>query len=840
MSKVDQRLSLAFVILTSVFPVMSAFAQNETGAVVGMVILQSGEPAANATVVLDETKFGAIVMEDGSFLIAEVPVGAYAVRVRLIGYEQTMPLNVRVRAGDTARVRVTLRENEIELSQILVTGSRRQAAEDTRPSVTTMTPRESKYLPGAAEDVLRSLQALPGVTSVNDFSSQLVVRGSGPDQNLIMIDGFEVLNPYRLYGVISMFNPETVSDISLQTGGFAAQYGDRLSAVIDVKNRDGRSDASVAAKLNFSLSNMNMIFEGALPWEGSSYLLSLRRTYYDLILGPILKRAKLIQGDVALPNFRDVQLRAGVPLDQANRIVVNVLTSRDGVSVISGAERDRADSVSLFDESYNTMVGATWQHTPSKDMFTSTQISWYGNSGAGAFDGTFVDPSQNTGSIGRGDTLGLRFVRFAVDYDFMYQKVSLQQRFLWTLGNHTAEAGAGVDFLRTDFTRYFEIDQALREFIAQRGFVVPTNQTERVLYRRFNAYVQDRIALSDQWFIQPGVRMDVYPFLARTVFFSPRLNFSYKADELTTLRAAYGIYYQSPGMEKLNPQQTRLTFDDQSFAALTAEKAQHVILGFDRMVTASWQLKIETYYKKFADIIVPQKLQGGRWFSQRIGQNIFDVQSWTPPVRIPSDSLTSTPVNDAIGSSYGFEVLLQKIASQSSDRFNGWISYALSYAERDRDGVLTPFFFDQRHAMNIVADYKLSEKWNLGIRFTLRSGRPYAKALGVRPRVLVARVGTLDTAVIQVDRQGKVILDVDYERDALSGRLALYHSLDVRLTTYPSWWGLNWAIYLDVQNVSNHKNQQGLSYFINEKGELRERVINGIPIFPSLGLSVAF
>jgi hypothetical protein len=207
---------------------------------------------------------------------------------------------------------------------------------------------------------------------------------------------------------------------------------------------------------------------------------------------------------------------------------------------------------------------------------------------------------------------------------------------------------------------------------------------------------------------------------------------------------------------------------------------------------------------------------------------------------VQSDSLTSFPVNDATGKSYGFEVMLQKIRSQPTDKFTGWISYALSYAERDRDGKITPFFFDQRHAMNIVGNYKFAEKWDVGVRFTLRSGRPYTQALGIKPRVLVARISTLDTAVVQMDRQGKVILDVDYERDAYSGRLSLYHSLDVRFTTYPSWWGLNWAFYLDVQNVLNRKNEQTLSYYIDDDGNLRTRTVNGIPLFPSLGMSVAF
>ena len=820
---------------------LHAQSQTETGTITGTVMLDNGDPAAGAIVMLEKSKFGATTTEEGTFLLADVPVGFYTLVVRLVGYEQREPVAVRVRANDTAIVSITLRENEIELSQVLVTGSRRQSAEDTRPSVTTMTPKEAKYLPGAAEDVLRGLQALPGVTSVSDFSSQLVIRGSGPDQNLIMMDGFEVINPYRLYGVVSMFNPETVSDISLQTGGFAAQYGDRLSAVIDVKNREGRSDVPFAAKLNFSLTNMNLIAEGALPFDGSSYLLSLRRTYYDLILGPVLKKAKLVDGDVALPNFRDVQFRASVPLDETNKVILNALTSRDGVSVISGAERDRADSVNLFDKSYNTMVGGTWQFTPSDDFLLTTQLSWYRNEGAGAFDGTFVDPAQNSGTIGRTDTVNIRFVRFGVDYGFTYDKASFQQRLLWNAGRHTLEAGYGVDFLRTDFTRYFDIDQDLKNMIAQMGRVVPTDDTETLHFQRYNLYLQDRIAIGDRLFVQPGLRADFYPFIKTKVNVAPRLNVSYKLNDLTTVRAAYGIYYQSPGMEKQNSFQSRLAFSDANLKTLDAENAEHFILGFDRMVTPSWQFKAEAYYKKFSNVIVPQKLQGSRWLSTRTAEDIFSVRGWTRPVRVASDSLTPFPVNDATGESYGFEILFQKIRSLPSDRFSGWISYALSRAERLRDGRRTAFLFDQRHAMNVVGEYKFAEKWDLGLRFTLRSGRPYTLALGVKPRVIqVTTSSGIDSVFIQTDRKGKVILDVDYENDAYSGRLNLYHSLDVRLTTYPSWWGLNWAIYLDIQNVLNHTNEQTRTYYIDATGNLRSRTINGIPIFPSLGLSIAF
>jgi outer membrane receptor protein involved in Fe transport len=225
---------------------------------------------------------------------------------------------------------------------------------------------------------------------------------------------------------------------------------------------------------------------------------------------------------------------------------------------------------------------------------------------------------------------------------------------------------------------------------------------------------------------------------------------------------------------------------------------------------------------------------------EHTGSDVFRREGWTTPVRIPSDSLTSTPVNAATGRSYGIELMLQKIRSGPDDTFTGWISYALSFADRERDGIVSPFLFDQRHAMNIVGNYKFAASWDIGARFTLRSGRPFARAFGVQPRVVMQKVNGVDTPVVQVDTHGKVILDAVYERETLTGRLTLYNTLDLRITTYPAWWGLQWSVYLDIQNVYNQKNQQQQRYFVDDRGQLQERPVNGIPIFPSLGMSVAW
>jgi hypothetical protein len=811
--------------------------EAERGSVEGTVMLPEG-PAAGATVLIGGLKLGSTTNEQGRFVIENIPPGSYQVVVRLIGYEQTEASPVTIGQGKRERVSIVLRQSAVEMKGVEVTASRRRAADDTRASVVSMTPREAKYLPGAAEDVLRSLRALPGVLSVNDFSSQLVIRGSGPDQNFIAIDGFEVINPYRLYGFISMFNPETVSDISLETGGFGAKYGDRLSAVLDVKNREGQSDQPLHGKINSSLTNANLILEGALPMEGSSWLVSARRTYYDLVLGPFLKKTKIVQGDVALPNFRDVQAKAVFSLDDANKILLTGISSRDGAQLTSGTDRKSPDSVSFLDESFNTLAGVTWQYTPAPGVVAQTRASWYRNAGAGQFDGSFVDPSQNSGDRTRQDTLGLRFLSFGLDYDYAYQKTSFTENISVLTGMHAIEAGGGVDRLLTERTRHFRLDDVFKNLIVARGQAVPQDIVASLSYYRWNLFLQDRMQLLHNLFVQPGIRFDRYDVLNRS-YAAPRFAVSYGIDQLTTVRAAVGTYYQSPGMEKQD-NRAALDFTNATMRDLKAERADHFIAGIDRMVSSEWQAKFETYYKKFSDVIVPQKLQGMMWRSARTAGDIYSTSGWTAPAQARLDSFTTSPVNAASGRSYGFEFMLQKLTSAPGENFSGWVSYALSYAERERDGRITPFIFDQRHAVNVVGSWHFAERWELGTNFTLRSGRPYVQAIGVKPRIQIITVNGVQSAAIVKDAAGKVVLDVDYEQDAYSGRLSLYHALDLRLTTYPQWFGLRWSVYLDVTNVYNHANQQQINYFIDDQGRLQQRVTNGLPIFPALGFSATF
>ncbi len=851
--------------------VHGAQAQNSagTGSITGVVRAEGGEPIPGATIRIEGGTLGAVSKRDGTFTIQDVPAGAQRLTVRSLGYTDWAG-PVTVRAREVAAVRIILLASVLPQSEVVVRADgKRRPASDTRTSVTRIDPREVKYLPGAAEDVMRSLRSLPGILAPNDFSSQLVVRGSGPDQNLIVIDDIEVFNPYRLYGFVSMFNPETVSEISLISGGFPARYGDRLSAVLDVQNREGGSTGGpVAGKVNASATNANVVLEGELPGGmRGGWLLSGRRTYYDLILGPIARSAKLVDGDVAFPNFRDVQFKAVLRPWADHSFVVNAITSRDATELVSGADRAQIDSFSINDNSTNSLVGVAWRFAPSARVLSKTLVNWYQNEGETQFGGEggsrllYGDlPRDSVAALIRGlpqpiqDSLRVRGITAENppalgisdgNAGFNFRKYTVRNETSLELGGHVVEFGAGTDFIRTAVLFSAKPDtvlQALRQAQGRNAF--PDSLESSIDYYRAHAFLQDRIGIGERLYLQGGVRFDYYKLIDRA-YVVPRLSASYVIDDRTTLRAAFGIYYQSPGYEKLLDRQTYFDLTSPEVANLRAERATHYVLGLDRMLDDEWQIRAETYYKRFSDLIVQQKLTGTRYVSSPVpGGDTRLATGWGTPVATVGDSLTSTPVNDATGEAYGVEILLQKIGSRGNSPLSGWIGYSLAWANRYRDGITFPFNFDQRHTLNLVLNYRANSWLELGSSFQFGSGFPYTPAIGYYPVVVMntdtsgvkqpaVASNVFGEALFSIDRGGVANIN--------SARLPAYHRLDIRATVYTKWWNLDWALYLDVINVYNHSNILSRSFSVDKQnGTLKQRDVGMLPILPTLGLSVTF
>ncbi len=325
---------------------------------------------------------------------------------------------------------------------------------------------------------------------------------------------------------------------------------------------------------------------------------------------------------------------------------------------------------------------------------------------------------------------------------------------------------------------------------------------------------------------------------------------SYAIDEITTIRAVWGVYYQSPGYEKIRDQGVLFDLGDKYTKLLNAERAYHYVFGIERWLTNEWSLRFETYYKEFDNLIVPQIVQGTKFIVEPVsGNDPRFVDGWTNPVSVIGDSVTQIPINNSFGDAYGFEFFLAKKNLTRDSRLSGWVSYSLAYADRYEDGKKYPFRFDQRHTVNIVLNYDVSDWFNFGVRWQFGSGFPISEAIGVKPRIIYSDTdsdGIPETPVIATrqsndpNSEPEVIFDVDFGDRNFNARKPDYHRLDVRANFLTNFWSLDWIFYLDVINVYNRKNVVNYEYYVEDDLTLGKRANNMFPILPTLGFSVKF
>jgi len=786
--------------------------------------------------------------DKGNFKI-DVEPGNYKVSVKQIGFSEYFYKNLSVNNNETKILDIILLEKIVTTDQIDVEGTFRQSQDDLRTSVYNLNPQEVKSLPGAVEDVMRSLQSLPGVTSPNDFTSQLIIRGSGPDENLIIMDDVEIFNPYRLYGLISMFNPETLNDITLITGGFPAKYGDRLSAVLDVTNKEGDRVNYLNGIINTSISNANVIFNGKNPLKiPGSWLVSSRRTYYDLIVGPFAKKAGLISDDSSFPSFRDLQFKLVVGPFKKSNFIVNGVFSNDGVDIIPGKDNKQPDSIAVSDVTKNNMLSLAWHYNPGKNFVSKTTLSWYENKGDNDFNSELLDPlisaenytpAQRDSLRAIGALLGLSF-----NSTYKFRKYSFGNRSLLQNKNSQQEFGGGVDIVGTDLSYKINIDENLRSFIqnfpSASAFLDTFQLNGEDNYRAY-LYGQSMFKLTSKFFLQPSLRLDYFQII-QTPYLSPRLNIGYAVNPLTTLRASLGIYYQSPGLEKLVDGRTFYDLKNANETGLKAEQAIHLIGGFERWIDNQWLAKVEGYYKKFNNLIEQQQLTGYKYVytikdpTQTDPVYIKDFKNWIrSDEKLPYDSLTTVPVNVGSGNAYGFEISLERKYTSSKTKLYGWINYSLSFSNREKYGIETPYRFDQRNTANIVLNYRANNWLEFGARWSYATNFPFTAPVGVTPRIVGDSI-----AVNPVN--GEVIFNLDFagQENQLQDSRPAYHRLDFRATAYTGFWNADWAFYIDVINLYNRKNVLGYDYSLDENLVLKRRTIGMFPILPTIGVNVKF
>ncbi|MEC7855325.1 MAG: TonB-dependent receptor, partial [Candidatus Neomarinimicrobiota bacterium] len=341
------------------------------GSVYGFVTDEAkGESLIGANVIITETGQGMATDMNGYYVLQQIPEGNYTLIVSYIGYE-VLNKKIIIKGSGAQKLDLVLKAQAVSLSEVDVTAEKIQRKYNITPSQINLSPRMLKAAPGLAEpDLFRTIQALPGVLTTSEFSTGLVIRGGNTDQNLILLDGITVYNPSHLGGVFSNFIVDGVKEANLIKGGYSAEYGGRLSAVLNVLSREGNRN-KFEGKMSVSLLSSQTTLEG--PIYNGAWLISARRTYFD----------QIFKNNPNIPPYYFYDFQGHVFSD---------LSSKDRISLsfYSGLDDFSFDDLGLTSDWGNNTISLSYRRLFSERMvgnFLLATSQFFTNFGLGGKDG---------------------------------------------------------------------------------------------------------------------------------------------------------------------------------------------------------------------------------------------------------------------------------------------------------------------------------------------------------------------------------------------------------------------------------------------------------------------
>ena len=756
----------------------------QEGTVQGRVRDDEGAPVFGAFVALlrgDAPLMGADSDRLGAFRLSDVPPGAYALRVQALGWSgHTEPIVLG--PGETVEVEIQLIRSALELQgfEIEAAASRERARfeELAGATVREIDQAELRAVPGFVEaDPVRAVEVLPGVVSTSDFSAAFHVRGGSADQNLILLDGVPVFSPFHLGGLFSVFNADMIERVELQSGGFAAEHGGRVSSVLEIETDGG--EGGLGADAGVSLLATRLAVGGRLPagvadalghssvrWRGSA-----RRSYFDVLLQPLFEFPYHLQ-DFQL--FLEGWSRGG------DRLSLTAYTGRD---VLDLTRLDDEDFPLRIDWDWgNDVVGLQWTDARSGggSLDVRTSFSRYLTGLAFPdFDDTEFSSRIQQGQL-RVDLDTRPTPRLGVQVGTSLERLSYRNRF----------ATGGTEFIGGGGSGWL-----------------------------FGAYAQARWSVPGEWLVEAGARFDGWspdpggrrgegaPRLAVKRFF---------AGGDAAVKVSAGRYTQF--MHSLRDEELPLGLD---VWVLAGERAPHLVsdqlqLGVEGWQDVDWYWSLEAYIRSFDGVVAFNPADDPNTDLDDILRGEGLSYGLDLLLRKETGTVTGWVAASLLEADRTFPDPLSPIRPQPE------ITY--------------PPVFDRRLDLDLVLRYPLPWGWEGGLRWNFGTGIPYTRAVGsyayYSPRFVEG--GRLEwSGDGELDELG-VVLE---ERNR--SRYPVYHRLDwsARRVFRKSWGTL--VPYVNVLNVYNRRNP--LFYFFQYESTPPVRAgVSMFPVLPTFGLEVSF
>ncbi|MDT8309776.1 MAG: TonB-dependent receptor, partial [Bacteroidales bacterium] len=323
MKKFIKNIALLFlVILFTGFSLQ--LAAQKTGGIKGFIHNQeTGEPVLFANVFLMGTTLGSVSNDDGYFIITEVPIGVYTLRATYVGFDSVVRM-IEIKEGAIGNIHIDLAPRKDILGKFTLEGDRTTDLTETKTSVIKVTPKQIDRIPsiGGQSDIAQFLQVVPGIVSTGDQGGQLYIRGGSPIQNKVLLDGMVIYNPFHSIGLFSVFDNEIIQTADIYTGGFNAEYGGRISSVMDIRTRDGNK-RTLAGNANISTFGAKVMLEGPLrksrdiDKSNTSFILSAKHSYLEEASNLLYEYVS----DNGLPfNYTDLYGKMSINSDNGSKV----------------------------------------------------------------------------------------------------------------------------------------------------------------------------------------------------------------------------------------------------------------------------------------------------------------------------------------------------------------------------------------------------------------------------------------------------------------------------------------------------------------------------------------
>jgi hypothetical protein len=749
----------------------------------------TGETLIGANINISSEGKGVTTNQYGYFSIT-LDKRSYRLICSFIGYE-TKLLNINF--NKSQQLDILLAPKSLVTENVIVTGRRRDNnVKSAQMGKIDLSVATAKALPAfmGEVDILKTLQLLPGVRNAGEGNAGFYVRGGGPDQNLIILDDAVVYNTGHLFGFFSIFNADAIKNVSLIKGGMPAQYGGRLSSVVDVSMKDGNlNKTEVDAGIGLIASRFSI--QGPIKKDKASYIISARRTYIDALVKPFVKKTANAYGSGYY--FYDLNAKMNYIISEKDRVYISGYLGKD-VFDFRSAQRSFSTKIPWG----NATATARWNHIFNRKLFANTTLVY--NDYNFAFSAKQNDFAIKLSS-------GIRDLNVKVDFDY------------YPVPDHKIKFG-GLYTYHTFFPNILSAQQGDTTF--------EPNNVNRKFANEFALYVQDDWDISKTIKLNYGLRYSSFQQLGNHIRYTTDAN----GNKLDSTIYKQGQVVQSYG--GFEPRATlRIAIDDEtSVKAAVTRNLQYIhlvsnagsTLPTDLWVPSTYRVKPQIswqyaagYFKNFSNNMFETSVEV---YYKDMQNQIEYKEGYTPSLKDPEEEFTFGK-----GWSYGSELFINKVKG----RLTGWVGYTLSWTWRRFEGLNSGrkyvSKFDRRHDMSVVGSYELNKKWKLSSIFVYGTGN----AVTVPERFyFISGVLTQENSNINAYRL------VPYHRLDFSATLTPNHKKKRKYTDY--WVFSIYNIYSRQNPYFIYFDQEGSAINGNLKVEARQ--VSLFPILPSVTWNV--